>query len=160
MGTHFWHAHSGLQRADGVFGPIIVREPASLNPYADSYDYDLAEHVVFVHDWLNQTAIGKFSGHFHHEGDNKPNSLLINGRGASRGFSASKNNQINLTPRAEFYVKAGKAYRFRLIHSGILYCPIEFSIDAHNMTVIASDGKYLEAREVESLVIYSGNRLN
>ena len=25
QGTHLWHAHAGLQRADGVFGPIVVR---------------------------------------------------------------------------------------------------------------------------------------
>lgn len=108
-----------------------------------------------VHDWLNQTAIGKFSGHFHHEGNNKPESLLINGRGATKQFLNNDQTSFH-TPRAEFLVESGKAYRFRLIHSGILYCPIEFSIDSHNLTVIASDGKYMNPREVESLIIFSG----
>src|SRR5579883_287427 len=142
MGTHFWHAHSGLQRADGVFGPLIVRESREANPYAHAYDYDLAEHVIVVHEWTNETAVSKFAGHHHNDGDNKPSSILINGRGVLVRFASSGGQYVE-TPRAEFKVMHGKVYRFRLINAGILYCPIEFSIDDHNLTVIASDGKYL-----------------
>jgi FtsP/CotA-like multicopper oxidase with cupredoxin domain len=60
------------------------------------------------------------------------------------------------TPRAEFRVKSNARYRFRLINAGFLYCPLEFSIDGHNLTVIASDGKSLEPLEVESLIVYAG----
>lgn len=154
-GTHIWHAHSGLQRADGVFGPIIVREPIELNPYAANYDYDLAEHVITVNEWMNETAIAKFAGHHHNDGDNKPSSILINGKGVMIKFKLDNGSYIDM-PRAEFKVVYGKSYRFRLINAGILYCPIEFSIDSHNITVIASDGRYLEPKEVVSLVIYAG----
>lgn len=153
-----WHAHSGLQRADGVFGSLVVHEPNNMNPYINQYDFDLTEHVIIVNDWINQTAIAKFSGHFHYEGDNKPNSILINGRGAALQF-LDANRKVFQTPRAEFVVAYRRAYRFRLINAGILYCPIEFSIDSHNLTVIASDGRYLEAKKVDSLIIYSGKLL-
>lgn len=154
MGTHFWHAHSGLQRADGVFGPIIINEPNNSNPYAHLYNYDLPEHVITMNEWTNETAIAKFAGHHHNDGDNKPSSILINGKGVLVKFRGGTNYVE--TPSAEFKVAHGKVYRFRLINAGILYCPIEFSIDGHNLIVIASDGRYLETKEVESLVIYAG----
>lgn len=154
-GTHLWHAHSGLQRADGAFGPIIVNEPAIENPYSSSYDYDLAEHVIVLNDWINETAIAKFSGHVHDDGNNKPTSILINGKGAARTFQ-DQNGTVYETPRAQFTVTPGKSYRFRIINAGVLYCPLEFSIDSHKLTVIASDGRYLQSRDVDSLFIYAG----
>ena len=157
-GTHLWHAHAGLQRADGVFGPIIIHEYEKDNPYLNKYyDYDLEEHVIVLNDWINETSISKFAGHHHNDGDNKPNSILINGKGILKQFN-SNNLSIIYTPRALFYVESNKKYRFRLINAGILYCPIEFSIDNHNLSIISSDGKYLELYEVESLIIYAGER--
>ncbi len=117
VGTHFWHAHAGTQRADGIFGALIVREYDTQN--ADLYDYDLASHIIVVNDWINETSISKFSGHHHNDGDNKPTSMLINGRGAYARFSP---NRVE-TPRATFRVTHGKRYRFRLINAGWLYCP-------------------------------------
>lgn len=116
----------------------------------------MAEHVIIVNDWINQTAVAKFSGHVHDDGDNKPNFILINGMGVGRNYVDKMSGLVYETPRAEFKVSAGKRYRFRIINSGILYCPIEFSIDQHNLTVIASDGRYLNPLQVESLIIYAG----
>lgn len=39
-GTHFWHSHSGMQRADGAAGVVIVRKPKSQEPHGKLYDYD------------------------------------------------------------------------------------------------------------------------
>jgi L-ascorbate oxidase len=155
VGTHFWHAHSGMQRADGVFGPFIVHEYDEANAYLNAYDYDLASHVITVNDWINETTIAKFAGHHHNDGDNKPSSVLINGRGVLQTYTDSS-GRVYETPRASFNVSFGYRYRFRLINAGILYCPIEFSIDGHNLTVIASDGNLLEPREIQSLIIYAG----
>ena len=43
-----------------------------------------------------------------------------------------------------------------MINAGILYCPIEFSVDNHNLTVIATDGNNIEPYEVQSLIIMAG----
>ena len=107
--------------------------------------------MITLIDWLNNTSIEKFAGHHHNDGNNKPNSILINGKGALESFK----NQVQ-TPKATFTVESVKAYRFRLINAGILYCPIEFSIDGHNLTIIASDGYYVEPYQVESLVMLAG----
>lgn len=153
-----WHAHSGLQRADGAFGPIVVHERN--NPYLNKYDYDLAEHIITLNDWINDTIVAKFSGHHHSDGDSFPSSILINGKGVLKSFDSKTNFGEIFTPRAVFNVENGKKYRFRLINAGVFECPIEFSIDKHNLTIIASDGKYVEPFEVESVVIYNGERFD
>ena len=101
-GTHFYHSHSGeylapihlticirkrnwfplgFQRADGVFGSLIVRQSRHKDPHSPLYDYDLPEHVILVSDWLPELGISKFVAHHHDDGDNKPSSMIINGRG-------------------------------------------------------------------------------
>ena len=120
------------------------------------YHNDLEEHIITLNDWINDTAIAKFSGHHHNDGDNKPSSILINGKGTLAVFHDPESKIELRTPRAIFSVKKGEKYRFRLINAGILYCPLEFSIDNHKLTVIAADGSYLEPFEVDSLVIYAG----
>ena len=155
VGTSFWHAHSGFQRADGVYGPLIVREYDRNDVYRNRYDYDLREHVITVSDWTNMTTLEKFTGHFHNDVDNKANDILINGMGVLAAI-----NGTFKTPRATFRVKSGFRYRFRLINAGVLYCPIQFSIDEHNMTIIATDGKPVESVVVQSIVIYAGERFD
>jgi L-ascorbate oxidase len=139
-----------LHRADGMFGPLIVRSYNDI--HSSLYDYDLAEHVITVNDWANVTAMTNFLN-----GNNKqPAAILINGRGALQAFINSTTNQTYQTPRSVFRVTQGYRYRFRLISSGYLYCPMEFSIDEHNMTLIAGDGNPVEPVEVESIIIYAG----
>lgn len=63
-------------------------------------------------------------------------------------------------PLAVFRVAANGTYRFRHINTGFLNCPVELSIDGHNLAVIASDGWYVEPVEVATLVSYAGERFD
>lgn len=72
---------SGFQRADGAFGSLIIRQKTEEDPNSSYYDFDLPEHVILVSDWLHQLAMAKFVAHHHDDGDNKPPSMIINGRG-------------------------------------------------------------------------------
>lgn len=155
-GTHFWHAHAGIQRSDGFFGPIIAHQYEDRNPHLSLYDYDLQEHVITVNDWLNNTSIEKFAGHHHNNDNMNPDSILINGKGVLQDIYDKSGNAYQ-TPRAVFSVEKGMRYRFRMINAGFLYCPIEMSFDGHNMTVIATDGNDVEPYEVQSLIIMAGN---
>lgn len=83
-GTHFWHSHSGCQRGDGVFGSFIVRGPKERDTHKDMYDID--EHVITIVDWVHELGIRKFLAHHHGSGDNKPDTLLINGHGRKGWF--------------------------------------------------------------------------
>ena len=78
-GTFWWHSHAGLQRSNGLFGHLVVRQPPSRDPHSALYDYDLPEHVMSVTDWLVEMTANRFAAHHHESGDNQPASMLING---------------------------------------------------------------------------------
>ncbi|XP_046546794.1 laccase-2-like [Haliotis rubra] len=155
-GTHFWHGHAGVHRSDGLFGALIIREPPSRDPSSHLYDHDLPEHSMLVHDWLVELTINRFAGHHHAGYDNKPASMLINGRGAFREFQSSDSNETIYTPYSVFHVKKDQKYRFRVISNGILNCPIQVSVDNHDIIMIATDGVPHEPVVVSSFNIFAG----
>ncbi|XP_071798153.1 uncharacterized protein [Asterias amurensis] len=159
-GTHWWHSHTGMQRSDGVFGPLIIKQAAPDDPHSGLYDYDLPEHVVVVHDWFHEVTVNRFAGHHLSTLSGSPDSILVNGRGQSIEYTMSDSNQTYKTPRKVFHVDLGKRYRFRTISNAILDCPIEVSLDKHNLTVIASDGSPFEPVQVARYVIYGGERFD
>ncbi|PNF34083.1 hypothetical protein B7P43_G01149 [Cryptotermes secundus] len=106
-GTHFWHSHSGCQRADGAFGALIVRVPSSSDPHRELYDRDLSEHTVQILDWDDKLGVDKFLAHHHANGNNKPKTLLVNGRGRFHQFQDVNFAITNVThsPTATFAVQ-------------------------------------------------------
>ena len=78
-GTHFWHAHTGLQRGEGVFGSLVVRQPPSREPHTGSYDFDLPEHVLIVNEWQNKPLVEIYTAYHHSDGDQSADAVLING---------------------------------------------------------------------------------
>ena len=79
---------------------------------------------------------------------------LINGRGRHKDIDYSTVNKFELS---DFKVTAGNTYRFRLIGAQSLYA-YRFSIEQHNLTVIATDGQFIEPIEVDYIIIHSGER--
>lgn len=80
-GTHFWHSHIGMQRGDGAFGALIVREPRSEDPHSSLFDYDQSDHLMIIQDWTHLPSTSVFTAHHHGRADNKPPNILINGKG-------------------------------------------------------------------------------
>lgn len=66
---------------DGVYGSLIVREPAREDPNSCLYKYDLASHVILISDWMHEQSTDRFPGRIKGVIDQLPDSLLINGRG-------------------------------------------------------------------------------
>ncbi|XP_059153746.1 uncharacterized protein LOC131939461 [Physella acuta] len=153
-GTHFWHAHSGLQRADGVFGHLIIRQTPSRELHNGFYDLDLPEHAILVTDWWQLDSPPSFARHHHSNGTNKPTTVLINGKGRLE----SPSGPITKTPLEVFRVTPGKRYRFRVASNGILNCPLTVSVDGHVLEVIASDGQPVKPVAVKAFVIFAGER--
>lgn len=46
-GTHFYHSHSGLQKADGIYGALIARTPDDFG-FNDLYDHD--DFILLISD--------------------------------------------------------------------------------------------------------------
>ena len=148
-GTHVWHSHSGTQRADGVFGSFIVRE--SNEKHASLYDYDLKEHVIILNDWTRVPFQSQLANYLFSGGYGSVDGILINGKGLNSGQSG-----LFQPPLESFSVGKGRKYRFRLINVGLQYCPMQFSVDGHNLTMIATDGNPIEPVQVESFMSYPG----
>ena len=157
-----WHSHSGLQRADGLFGAFIVRQKRQEEKISSFYDFDLSEHVIVMNDWFDYPIALSFALHVHNDRSrfNWADSILINGRGSSKKTNYTLDSKNYLTPKASFRVKSGYRYRFRLIHAGISHCAFQISIEDHDFKVIATDGHYVEPFDVQTLVIYAGERFD
>ncbi|PAA58571.1 hypothetical protein BOX15_Mlig012506g2 [Macrostomum lignano] len=153
-GTHYWHSHSGLQRSEGIFGPLVVRQAA--DPHAGLYDTDQPEHTLLLSDWFHELGATKFAAHHYSNGDNKPKGLIINGRGAFAPSSAGGPQ----TPRYVLRVRSGLRHRVRVISNAILNCPFVLSVANHSLLVIATDGAPVVPIEVDSLIIYAGERFD
>ncbi|XP_043195467.1 laccase-1-like isoform X2 [Amphibalanus amphitrite] len=153
-GTHFWHSHSGFQRSDGAYGALTIRQPKELDVHGALFDTDLSEHLILLTDWIKEMAVERFVSHHHSLGTNKPETILINGRGRPVGHHRNSSH----TPLAEFVVKQGLRHRLRLISNGVMNCPLSVSVDNHTLTVIASDGYNVQPELADSVVVYAGER--
>lgn len=186
IGTHWWHSHVGMQRSDGAFGPLIIREPVADIPLQIRHvinDQDSTGFIMMMQDWEHKIGVAGFSSFHHSIGNNKPKQILVNGKGRYseklKTMETTRTDELsrqpNLTdtktesytedttiptPYEVFVVNSGFSYRFRTINAGFLNCPLEISIDNHTLLVIASDGHYIEPVEVDSLVSYAGERFD
>ena len=60
------------------------------------------------------------------------------------------------TPHAEFHVKSGYRYRFRIIGGVTASCVFQVAIQDHNLTVIAVDGYPVQPVVVNTVIIAAG----
>jgi len=143
-GTYWYHSHNEFQRDDGMYGPVIIRDPQVAG------SCDMTEHTIMIQEWYYNTAQHRYS----HDKDERPTSLLVNGVGRQSGA---------ITPWQVFSVDPAicSSYRFRLVSSVSLHCPVIFSIEEHSFRVIATDGEYLVPEEkVSSLTLANGERFD
>jgi FtsP/CotA-like multicopper oxidase with cupredoxin domain len=86
-GTHFYHSHAGHQKANGIYGALVVRAPKDHNLNAKEYDYDLTEHMLIVSDWMHHLAEEDFPGVVSRSVLTE--NILINGHGRYFNVSSS-----------------------------------------------------------------------
>ncbi|XP_046390211.1 laccase-2-like isoform X2 [Ischnura elegans] len=165
-GTHLWHAHSGAESADGLFGALVVRQPSSKDPHRALYDVDDPDHVIVLAEWSRGFALQRLADA--HAGDaGEPDlvdTLLINGRGEDR--TLIQENEVegggegsSASPVAAFKVRAGLRHRFRVAHAGgVAGCPLRLAVDGHTISVIALDGNPIRPSEVKSFILSPGER--
>lgn len=154
-GTHFWHAHTGLQKLDGLYGSIVVRQPPSRDPNSHLYDFDLTTHIMLVSDWLHEDAAERYPGRLAVNTGQDPESLLINGKGQ---FRDPNTGFMTNTPLEIFTITPGRRYRFRMINAFASVCPAQVTIEGHALTVIATDGEPVHPVQVNTIISFSGER--
>ena len=182
-GTHWYHAHSGAQRTDGLYGALIVKDV--LPEDSEVGDMKIADapekFTLLLMDWQRDASIDLFqtigtSLRYWKEPDYQqynstrgPDNTevgpipfwsgIINDKGRHYNNSAQPNI---INPDCDnlncFNVKHSNIYRFRIIGAQALY-PFRFSIENHNFTVVATDGSLIEPIEdVTYLIINTGER--
>ena len=112
VGTHFWHSHSGLQRADGLYGALVVREPD--DPSGALYDHDLPDHVILIQDWMLMLAQTMFTGHHH------SNILRWNAMSRSMIINGNIFWEIHLRPAASQMFRSSTIFSRSISRFGIL----------------------------------------
>ena len=173
-GTHWYHAHSGAHRTDGLYGALIVKDDTFQELYNDVEDQP-ENHTLLLMDWQKEPSIdlyyqirsslGFYNSNWQKYTDTRGVdntqiapipfwSGIINDKG--RHYYEGGNH--NYGKLSIFTVSQGNQYRFRLIGAQALYA-YRFSIESHKLTVIATDGHYIEnITDVNYIIVNTGER--
>ncbi|XP_063975902.1 uncharacterized protein LOC135161862 [Diachasmimorpha longicaudata] len=154
-GTHFYHAHTGLHKPDGLEGAVIIRQPKFEDPNSEHFDDDNFDNVIFINDWFHESAIDHWPGTSTRNVGQIPQNILINGKG--QWLDPSTGNYTNAS-LAVINVRPNRRIRFRLINSSSWTCPIQFTIQNHNLTLIGTDGEEVKPKTVTTITSYSAER--
>ncbi|KAI9710803.1 MAG: hypothetical protein M1812_007351 [Candelaria pacifica] len=134
-GTSWYHSHYSSQYAGGLLGPMIIHGPKSKD-----YDIDLGH--VMISDWYHKEyfqIVKEIMGTDPAGWPQKSDNNLINGK---NNFDCTTVNStvpcVSNAGLSKFQFTPGKRHRLRLINSGAAGIQT-FSIDNHEMTVIAND---------------------
>ena len=177
-GTHWYHSHSGAQRTDGLFGALIVKETYRYN-ITDGLLIDRPENVITLLDWQKENSLDLFAQihagirYFDQDGEppgakdsRQPRTCSPDGTevgpvtywsGLINGHGRHRDTPYNKTLLSRFNVETNNYYRFRLIGAQSLFA-YRFSIDQHNLMLIATDGHFVEPTVVDFIIVHSGER--
>ncbi|RFU26799.1 hypothetical protein B7463_g9537, partial [Scytalidium lignicola] len=155
-GTSWYHSHYSAQYADGIFGPMIIHGPNTL-------PYDIDKGPILLTDYYHAPYLDIVEGVV---GTNRSATIptsdnnLINGK---NNFDCSSLPSGNKTPCKSnagipnFRFSPGKVHRLRLINAGAEGVQ-KFTIDGHNMTVIANDFVDIKPYETQVVTLGIGQR--
>ncbi|RDW65055.1 hypothetical protein BP6252_10706 [Coleophoma cylindrospora] len=133
-GTSWYHSHYSAQYADGVLGAMVIHGPNTV-----PYDIDIGP--VMLSDWYHEEyfqlvegVVGTNIADVAPTSDNN----LINGHNNFACDPTDSTPCVSDAGIANFTFTPGKVHRLRLINAGAEGMQ-KFSIDGHNLTVIAND---------------------
>lgn len=159
-GTHWYHSHLSNQRADGLYGVVIIHRERPSLPYFELAVSDWFHAMSTQMETLNPfKTYDRGSGSFHLQTIDRDHSFdgvklstlgyvsgLINGRGRYNG---------NQAPLTKFQVTKGLTYRFHVIGATNEFA-YQLSIDHHKLKVIEMDGFLVNPVEVQSFIVVGG----
>ncbi|KAJ5725494.1 uncharacterized protein N7483_006851 [Penicillium malachiteum] len=149
-GTSWYHSHYSAQYTDGAYGPMVI-----YGPVQSGASYDLDVGPVMISDYAHQSyyeileMILSIPPSFPNVDNN-----LINGHGANNCNTTDCGSGAGL---AQFNFTSGKTHRLRLMNVGS-NANQKFSIDGHEMTVIANDFVPLEPYTTDVITLGVGQR--
>ena len=181
-GTFWYHSHTGAQRTEGMFGGLIIleRDQEDIRAELGNFRDEPENHTITILEWFPQNTRDFITesesgnrffqntppvpGDTYYFGEVAPDgsengnfyfySGLINGRGKHPDDSRYPYIKSRLST---FSVDPGEVYRFRLIGSHGLFL-FRFSIDEHQLDVMATDGYLTRPITADYIILHSGER--
>lgn len=168
-GTYFYHPHVGVQLDRGLYGVLVVDDPAEPGHYDQ-------EWIVVLDDWLDGTgrtpdqvlahlrARSSTSGGMSGMGGMDMRGMDMGGMRSSVLGSAGDvtypyflvNGRTPADPTT-YRAKAGQRVRIRLVNAGT-DTAFRVALGGHPMTVTHSDGYPVQPRATDALMIGMGER--
>ena len=181
-GTYFYHSHSGVQLDRGLYGVVVIDDPAEPGGYDD-------EWVVVLDDWVDGTgrtpddvarelgmaasgegseSAGEMGGMDHGSmedmegmgdmGAETMQSDLLGGAGDVNYPYYLVNGRIPTDP-VSLTAVPGRRIRLRIVNAGS-DTAFRLALGGHRMTVTHSDGFPVTPRETDALLIGMGERFD
>ncbi|KAI3476732.1 hypothetical protein L1887_61696 [Cichorium endivia] len=172
VGTHWWHSHAGMSRADGLWGTFTVLDPqqserkrlaahaATTGIASLRWDH---EQVVTLGDHYFAPGIDQISWFIsrHSLGfEPTPDNILINGLGrvdCTKLLGLSKQECTTRSDYPAIALQRNKTHRLRIVNVGSVGHQT-FSIDRHALTVIEADGSLIVPYNTTRLSVAPGQR--
>ncbi|KAM0240797.1 hypothetical protein ACHAP5_007832 [Fusarium lateritium] len=162
-GTFWWHTHSVVQRADGLWGGLVVHSPDEIGQPSE-------DHLIMIGDWFhrNQTEVLSWFADASSRGNEPvPDSLLVNGQGR---FNCSMSVPARPIVCSQIAVKELKPLfrhtnhrrtRMRLVNTGSI-AGLTMGIDGAMMRPVRVDGGFNAHSEASETVgiLYPGERVD
>ncbi|KAF2836031.1 multicopper oxidase [Patellaria atrata CBS 101060] len=152
-GTSWYHSHYSAQYAGGAVGPMIIHGPGE-----DQYDEDLGP--IMLLDWYHKPYYQLVDQTMAPTSEGLPppvsENALINGLNPY-DCSLTDVPCTQLSEFSTFKFTSGKKHRLRLMNTGAEAIH-HFSIDGHNMTIIANDFIPVEPYETRFVSLGVGQR--
>ncbi|KAF1734621.1 Laccase-1 [Beauveria bassiana] len=169
-GTYWYHAHSHVKRADGLYGGLIIHKPADKNSGQTDlsrYDYG-AERLFLIGDWYHrsaETVLGEYKNYRNFAYEPVPDSLLINGVGSYNCSNARPARPIDCveTNVPVLTMSGDKAIRLRVINTGAA-AGLSFQLQNGTMQLLTVDGGGYVSKDTPQTptmgVLYPGERMD
>lgn len=154
-GTYWYHTHGDLQRGRGLYGALIVDDPAA------PANYD-AEFVVVLSDWLTErTPTQVFDdlrgGAMASAPGPDMTSAALGGDAGDVRYPVYLVNGRTPADPVVFTARAGQRARIRLINAGD-DTAFRVALGGHRLTVTDTDGFPVDPVDTDSVLIGMGER--
>ncbi|TVY91410.1 Laccase [Lachnellula willkommii] len=165
-GTFWYHSHIGTQRADGLYGGLIIHHPLIDSVYRTKAPGYKEESLLLVGDWYHRTAEEVQAGYVNHDSWGRepvPDSLLINGMGAFNCSKAVQSRPLDCTQSSNpGLVLDQPRTRLRVVNVGAI-SGLVFKMPHCHITIIEIDGgnEIDRSPNVSSVgILYPGERMD
>lgn len=159
-GTFWWHSHAQFQRADGLYGGLVVHKPVAKKPTSTE-----KEALLLIGDWFHEEQKEVFAHYSTPLNNGKEpilDGVLVNGQGqhhCRRGDAdpCSDGGPEDLLP----ILRNTETTKLRIVNTGTV-AGMSFAMDDATFRVIEVDGGCpVEAPTTNSLgILYPGERMD